>query len=202
MSATALALAASLALAADPRCGTAAPASEFASRLAAIAIHESGGDPLVMGMNRVRLPEWRRSELSFGRRSVFPHCWRVHKQPGNCSSNRPCQFGMACPLESPDRAFRPPSPKSIHPYFRARCEVLSDDSRVEDARLARNPGLSLARLTPPRRVRPEISQPQHEQSGIAELRLSLPRSSCSCAICQAFCISNRRMIGKRQLLHV
>jgi len=51
MSATALTLAAVLALAIDPRCGAAAPASEFASRLAAIAIHESGGDPLVIGVN-------------------------------------------------------------------------------------------------------------------------------------------------------
>ena len=51
MSATALSLAAILALAADPHCGAATPDSEFASRLAAIAIHESGGDPLVIGVN-------------------------------------------------------------------------------------------------------------------------------------------------------
>lgn len=51
MSATALTLAAVLALAADPRCGAAPAGSEFASRLAAIAIHESGGDPLVIGVN-------------------------------------------------------------------------------------------------------------------------------------------------------
>ena len=51
MSATALTLAAILALATDPHCGAAAPDGEFASRLAAIAIHESGGDPLVIGVN-------------------------------------------------------------------------------------------------------------------------------------------------------
>ncbi len=51
MSATALTLAAVLALAADPRCGAAPAGSEFQSRLAAIAIHESGGDPLVIGVN-------------------------------------------------------------------------------------------------------------------------------------------------------
>lgn len=51
MSATVLGLAAILALAADPRCGAAAPDGEFASRLAAIALHESGGDPLVIGVN-------------------------------------------------------------------------------------------------------------------------------------------------------
>jgi len=54
MSATALTLAAVLALAADPRCGAAPAGSEFASRLAAIAIHESGGDPLVIGVNADR----------------------------------------------------------------------------------------------------------------------------------------------------
>lgn len=54
MSATALSLAAVLALATDPRCGAAVPGSEFASRLAAIAIHESGGDPFVIGVNADR----------------------------------------------------------------------------------------------------------------------------------------------------
>jgi len=54
VSATALGLAAVLALAADPRCGAAPAGSEFASRLAAIAIHESGGDPLVIGVNADR----------------------------------------------------------------------------------------------------------------------------------------------------
>ena len=54
MSATALGLAAVLALAANPRCGAAPAGSEFASRLAAIAIHESGGDPLVIGVNADR----------------------------------------------------------------------------------------------------------------------------------------------------
>ncbi len=54
MSATALGLAAVLALAADPRCGAAPAGSEFQSRLAAIAIHESGGDPLVIGVNADR----------------------------------------------------------------------------------------------------------------------------------------------------
>ncbi len=54
MSATALTLAAVLALAADPRCGAAPADSGFASRLAAIAIHESGGDPLVIGVNADR----------------------------------------------------------------------------------------------------------------------------------------------------
>jgi len=54
MSATALTLAAVLALAADPRCGAAPSGSEFQSRLAAIAIHESGGDPLVIGVNADR----------------------------------------------------------------------------------------------------------------------------------------------------
>jgi len=43
MSATALSLAAILAFATDPHCGAAALDSEFASRLAAIALHESGG---------------------------------------------------------------------------------------------------------------------------------------------------------------
>jgi len=38
----------------DPRCGRAEPGSEFARRLAAIAIHESGGDPLVIGVNADR----------------------------------------------------------------------------------------------------------------------------------------------------
>lgn len=50
MSATALTLAALLAFATDPHCG-AAPDNEFASRLAAIAIQESGGDPLFIGVN-------------------------------------------------------------------------------------------------------------------------------------------------------
>ena len=54
MSATALGLAAILALAADPRCGAAPAGSEFQSRLAAIALHESGGDPLVIGVNADR----------------------------------------------------------------------------------------------------------------------------------------------------
>lgn len=54
MSATALTVAAVLALATDQRCGAAAPGSEFASRLAAIAIHESGGDALVIGVNADR----------------------------------------------------------------------------------------------------------------------------------------------------
>ena len=41
-----------LALASDPACGAAAPGSEFAQRLTAIAIHESaGGDPYVIGVN-------------------------------------------------------------------------------------------------------------------------------------------------------
>ena len=48
---TALALAAVLSLAIDPHCGAAAPRSEFAQRITAIAIHESGGDPLVIGVN-------------------------------------------------------------------------------------------------------------------------------------------------------
>ena len=51
MSGAAMALAAILSLASDPRCGAAPVGSEFASRLAAIAIHESGGDPLVIGVN-------------------------------------------------------------------------------------------------------------------------------------------------------
>lgn len=54
MSAAALGLAAVLALAADPRCGAAPAGSEFQSRLAAIAIYESGGDPLVIGVNADR----------------------------------------------------------------------------------------------------------------------------------------------------
>ena len=54
VSATVLTLATVLALAADPQCGAAAPGSEFQSRLAAIAIHESGGDPLVIGVNADR----------------------------------------------------------------------------------------------------------------------------------------------------
>ncbi len=51
MSATVLGLTAILAFATNPRCGAAAPDGEFASRLAAIAIRESGGDPLVIGVN-------------------------------------------------------------------------------------------------------------------------------------------------------
>ena len=50
MSASALTLAAILAFATDPHCG-AAPDNEFASRLAAIALQESGGDPLLIGVN-------------------------------------------------------------------------------------------------------------------------------------------------------
>jgi type IV secretion system protein VirB1 len=48
---TALALAAVLTLAVDPHCGAATPGSEFAQRITAIALHESGGDPLVIGVN-------------------------------------------------------------------------------------------------------------------------------------------------------
>ncbi len=54
VSATALTLAAVLALAADPRCGAALDGTEFQARLAAIAIHESGGDPLIIGVNADR----------------------------------------------------------------------------------------------------------------------------------------------------
>ena len=54
MSVTALGLAAVLALASDPQCGAAPAGSEFASRLVAIAFHESGGDPLVIGVNADR----------------------------------------------------------------------------------------------------------------------------------------------------
>ncbi len=47
-----LPLAVILALATDPACGAAAPGSEFAQRLAAIAIHESaGGHPFAVGVN-------------------------------------------------------------------------------------------------------------------------------------------------------
>jgi type IV secretion system protein VirB1 len=49
-----LSLAVILSLAADPHCGVAASGSVFQSRLAAIAIHESGGDPLVIGVNADR----------------------------------------------------------------------------------------------------------------------------------------------------
>ena len=38
----------------DPRCGRAEPGSEFARRLAAIALAESGGDPLIIGVNADR----------------------------------------------------------------------------------------------------------------------------------------------------
>lgn len=49
---TVLSLAVVLGLAINPACGAAAPGSEFAQRLAAIAIHESaGGDPYVIGVN-------------------------------------------------------------------------------------------------------------------------------------------------------
>jgi type IV secretion system protein VirB1 len=44
-------MAAVLALAVDPHCGAATPGSEFAQRITAIAIHESGGDPLIIGVN-------------------------------------------------------------------------------------------------------------------------------------------------------
>ena len=46
-----LAIATLMALATDPACGRADPDREFAQRLAAIAIKESGGDPLVIGVN-------------------------------------------------------------------------------------------------------------------------------------------------------
>jgi len=55
VSATALTLAAILALAADPRCGAAPAGSEFQSRLAAIALHESGGDAFIIGLNADRV---------------------------------------------------------------------------------------------------------------------------------------------------
>ena len=55
MSATALGIAAILALATDPRCGAAPAGSEFQSRLAAIALHESGGDALIIGVNADRV---------------------------------------------------------------------------------------------------------------------------------------------------
>ena len=55
MSATVLSLAAILALAADPHCGAAVSDSEFQSRLAAIALHESAGDFLVIGLNADRV---------------------------------------------------------------------------------------------------------------------------------------------------
>ncbi len=46
-----LSLAVVLALATDPACGAAAPGSEFASRMQAIAIGESGGDPFAIRIN-------------------------------------------------------------------------------------------------------------------------------------------------------
>ena len=46
-----LAIATLMALATNPACGRADPDREFAQRLAAIAIKESGGDPLVIGVN-------------------------------------------------------------------------------------------------------------------------------------------------------
>ncbi len=49
-----LTAAALLALAADPQCGAAVSGSEFQARLAAIAIHESGGDALIVGVNADR----------------------------------------------------------------------------------------------------------------------------------------------------
>jgi len=55
VSATALGIAAILALATDPRCGAAPAGSEFQSRLAAIALHESGGDALIIGVNADRV---------------------------------------------------------------------------------------------------------------------------------------------------
>ncbi len=55
MSVSALTLAAILAFATDPRCGAATEGSELQSRLAAIAIHESGGDPLIIGVNADRV---------------------------------------------------------------------------------------------------------------------------------------------------
>lgn len=51
MSGPVLTLAAIIALASNPQCGGALPGSEFASRLAAIALHESGGDPFIIGVN-------------------------------------------------------------------------------------------------------------------------------------------------------
>lgn len=54
MSATALTLAAILALASNPHCGAAPEGSEFQSRLAAVALHESGGDALIIGVNADR----------------------------------------------------------------------------------------------------------------------------------------------------
>jgi len=46
-----LSLAVVMQLATDPACGAATPGSEFAERLRAIAIHESAGDPLLIGVN-------------------------------------------------------------------------------------------------------------------------------------------------------
>ncbi len=46
-----LGVAAVLALATNPRCGAAQAGTEFAWRLTAIAIHESGGDPYAIGVN-------------------------------------------------------------------------------------------------------------------------------------------------------
>lgn len=56
MSGIVLTAAAIMRLATDPACGAASPGSEFAQRLVAIAIHESGdnrsfADPLVIGVN-------------------------------------------------------------------------------------------------------------------------------------------------------
>lgn len=42
-------------LAENPQCGQAEPGSEFAKRIAAIAIHESGGDPFIIGVNADRV---------------------------------------------------------------------------------------------------------------------------------------------------
>jgi type IV secretion system protein VirB1 len=51
VTATALSLAAILALAGNPQCGAAEPGGEFAQRLAAIALHESGGSQFIIGVN-------------------------------------------------------------------------------------------------------------------------------------------------------
>jgi len=64
MSATALSLAAILAFATDPHYGAAAPDSEFASRLAAIALHESGGDPIGVKLAAHRIADVRLSFAS------------------------------------------------------------------------------------------------------------------------------------------
>ncbi len=135
-----LSLTAVLALASDPACDAVAAGSEFAQRPPAIVIHESaGGDPCVIGVNRVRLPEWHKSELSSGRSGVFPHRWRFHERLENWSSTRPCLPGVPYPAGNLTLAFHLPVPKSARLWFPRPCVEQQGCSRASPALPAQIP---------------------------------------------------------------